>query len=543
MSLRKGFRNIRLAVLLLLVFVVIQAAILWQVCLRGKTAVGGVEAEGLPSLRNVAALQESLALYRLASYEWLFVQEGEKASRAQRADNLRQETAKLIQELKTLFPEGDAAVQVNEVSKAFDSVVAAQANVRSKVDADFQGAMKILDQDLPPLLEKLNQATGKLKDTCYHVSTERVQDAVAGFASIQSNTIGFGLASLFITVLAVVLVSVVASRSRHRISNIVGQLATGSEDVMHAAEGMSETSTKLSDAGSRQAASVEETSASIEEIRSMVQSNSDHANSAKSLAREAYQAAGEGEKDMAELSKAMDEIKASSDNIAKILKSIEEIAFQTNLLALNAAVEAARAGEAGLGFAVVADEVRNLAHRASAAARETAQSIKESLQRSARGVDITRRVATGLEGIVGKARQVDQLVGQIATACSEQAKGIEQINAAMGEIDQVSQMTAHDADASAAASAQLRSQSSDLQAAVAELVAFVDYSQAGGDSADMHVGPAVARGSSETNKSKAVVVRPSANGNLKASSKNGEAEEFVFEEASGARYGNGVHHT
>lgn len=475
MSLRKSFRNIRLAALLLLVFVVIQGVVLWRVCSQGKTEVESVVSEGLPSLRDTAALQENLALYRLVSYEWVFVQEGEKVARAKRAEDLRMQTVHLIEELKKLFPSGEAGREIAEVEKAFASVVTAQAKLRSLVDADFQGAMKVLDQELPPLIVKLNEATAQLKNTCYTASTAQVQDAVGGFALIQRNAVGFGVASVFVTLVVVGLVTFVALKASSHISEIVSRLSAGSDDVAGAALEMSETSVKLSEAGSTQAASVEETSASVEEIRSMVQSNSENAGAAKTLAREAFKAASEGEKDMAELSRAMDEIKASSDNIAKILKSIEEVAFQTNLLALNAAVEAARAGEAGLGFAVVADEVRNLAHRASAAARETAVSIKESLQRSSRGVDITRRVVTGLEGIVSKARRVDELVEQIATASGEQSRGIAQVNSAMTDIDRISQTTAQDADMSAAASARLRDQAQALQSAVADLVTFADY--------------------------------------------------------------------
>ena len=474
-TLRRSFWNIRFAVLLLLAFAVIQAVMLRQVCSHGQAAVGSMENEGLPSLRQVAALQESLALYRLASYEWLFVQESEKAARAKKADELRQQSLTLVGELKKLFPAGATAEQVGAVEAAFTETVKVQDRVRKLVDSDFATAMKALDAEVPPRIAALNDATGKLKETCYEVSTSRVRNAVAGFASINTNSFGFGIATVALTIGTTLLVAFVARQTRNRISGILDPLYEGSETVTHAASNVSSISAKLSSAGASQAASVEETSASLEEIRSMVQKNSEHATSARTLAREAFQAATEGEKGMTELSKAMDEIKASSDKIARILKSIEEIAFQTNLLALNAAVEAARAGEAGLGFAVVADEVRNLAHRASAAAQETAQSIEESLRRSEHGVVTTRHVATGLHHIVEKVGRVDELVEQIASASSEQSRGVAQVNGAMGEIDRSAQATAAEADQSALAAQRLDEQARALRTAVDDLVAFVDY--------------------------------------------------------------------
>jgi methyl-accepting chemotaxis protein len=479
-SLPRSFRHIGIAVLSLLVFAVIQAVILNRVCRNGKTAIGSMEHEGLPSLRQVAALRESLALYRLASYEWLFVQEGEKAGRAKRAEELRQESLGLIADLKKLFPEGPVAENLKAVDVALTETVAVQDRVRKLVDADFVAAMKALDSEVPPRITALNEATSKLKEACYQVSTSRVRNAVAGFDSIQSNAFGFGVATVGLTIGTTVLVMWVARQTRKRISGILGPLYEGSETVTHAAANVSSISAKLSANASSQAASVEETSASVEEIRSMVHKNSDHATAARALAREAFQAATAGEQGMNELSRAMDEIKASSDKTTKIVKNIEEIAFQTNLLALNAAVEAARAGEAGLGFAVVADEVRNLAHRATAAAQETAQSIEESRRRSEHGVVTTHSAAAGLHQIVERVGRVDELVEQIATASSEQSRGVAQVNEAMSEIDRSVQATAGEADESAHAAQRLNDQANALRNAVADLVAFTDYDRAGG---------------------------------------------------------------
>ncbi len=476
-SLRKSFRNIRVVVALLLVFVTIQGVVLWRVCQRGTASIQSLEKEGLPSLQQVAILQENLALFRLHSYEGLFAQEAEKPAKAKQAEERRDRSNAAIAELKKLFPEGEAAGQILATEKAFAEASNAFAKARALMDSDFAAAMKALDQELPAKIQALTDATASLKSTCYAFSTESAKHAVSSFGTIRQNVITLGPATAVVALIASALVTVLAWRTRRTMRDISDRLSSGSDDILHAAENMSGTSHKLAESGASQAASVEETSASMEEIRSMVQRNSDNATSAKALANEARGAAEGGAKEMVELSHAMDEIKASSDNIAKILKSIDEIAFQTNILALNAAVEAARAGEAGLGFAVVADEVRSLAHRAGQAARETANSIEESLRRSARGVDISKRVAVGLEQIVEKARQVDELVGEIAVASSEQSRGITQVNGAMTEIDRASQAIAAEADHSAQSSQQLDQQAKDLRTAVAELISFVDDTQ------------------------------------------------------------------
>ena len=151
----------------------------------------------------------------------------------------------------------------------------------------------------------------------------------------------------------------------------------------------------------------------------MTKRNAEHAAQANTLAQEARNAAEMGATDMQAMTTAMHEIKTSSDDIAKIIKTIDEIAFQTNILALNAAVEAARAGEAGAGFAVVADEVRTLAQRSAQSAKETANNIANAVTKTAQGVHISEKVAASLQEIVTKARQVNELVAEVATASKD----------------------------------------------------------------------------------------------------------------------------
>jgi len=228
-------------------------------------------------------------------------------------------------------------------------------------------------------------------------------------------------------------------------------------------------SAALAQAASEQAASLEETSASLEEISSMARRNAEGAGRAKDLAREARTAADTGTGDVGAMVRAMDDIKASSDGVAKIIKTIDEIAFQTNILALNAAVEAARAGEAGAGFAVVAEEVRALAQRSATAAKETAEKIADAVAKSRTGAEACTKVAGSLDQIAGKARELDSLIGEIAQASQEQTKGIAQVNGAVAEMDKLVQGSAARAEEGASVAQELTHQATDLGECVGEL--------------------------------------------------------------------------
>ena len=202
----------------------------------------------------------------------------------------------------------------------------------------------------------------------------------------------------------------------------------------------------------------------------MTKRNAEAAQQAKVLADEARQTADAGARDMETMRGAMNAIRESSGEISKIIKTIDEIAFQTNILALNAAVEAARAGEAGLGFAVVAEEVRNLAQRSAEAARETAAKISDSTAKSEQGVRISEKMAENLGALVGKARRLDDMIGEIAQSSHEQSQGITQINNAVSHMDKVTQSNASLAEETSAASEQLRAQAETVRQAVSGLM-------------------------------------------------------------------------
>ena len=279
----------------------------------------------------------------------------------------------------------------------------------------------------------------------------------------------------FVTLLAITGIILLVVRS---VSNPLYQgiavLAESSEQVANASVQITSSSQSLAEGASEQAASLQETGSSLEQISSMAKLQAEGAQAAGELLNAARSAGDSGARDMQEMSNAMQDIKSSSADIAKIIKTIDEIAFQTNILALNAAVEAARAGEAGMGFAVVAEEVRNLAQRSAQAARDTAAKIEDSIAKSQRGVQLNEKIEKGMAEIVTKVRQAAEISTQAVNGSREQRQGIEQVNVAVAQIGQITQANAATAEESASAAAELQQQADSLKLAVGGIMALVN---------------------------------------------------------------------
>ncbi len=241
------------------------------------------------------------------------------------------------------------------------------------------------------------------------------------------------------------------------------QVASGAEQVASASDQINSGSQSLSQGASEQASSLEVVSSSLQEIASMTKQNAVNAREARGMSNAARTSADRGVESMKRLSEAVAKIKSSAESTAKIIKTIDEIAFQTNLLALNAAVEAARAGDAGKGFAVVAEEVRNLAMRSAEAAKNTELLIEESVKNAEGGVAINQEVTQNLTEINAHVKRVSEVIAEIAASSDQQSQGVEQVSSALEQINQVTQQNAANAEESASASAELSSQAQEMK--------------------------------------------------------------------------------
>ena len=308
---------------------------------------------------------------------------------------------------------------------------------------DVRGALEVV----VPIEAQLEATTGMM-------GTIALVSLVAGFA-------GVGL-----------LVWLMRRSVVRPLSQSLTALTDGANQVASAATQVASSSQSLSQGATQQAASLEETSASMEEMSSMTRQNAEHSQQAADRMATTEQQVKTAGAALDGMVTSMTAIKESSDKVAKIIKTIDEIAFQTNILALNAAVEAARAGEAGMGFAVVADEVRGLAQRSAQAAHDTAQLIEESIANVNQGHTRVGEVSGAMEAIADSASYVRNLIDQVSVASRQQAQGVEQVAQAIAQMEKVTQTTAATAEESAAASEELSAQAETAKEIVRSLEAL-----------------------------------------------------------------------
>jgi methyl-accepting chemotaxis protein len=320
------------------------------------------------------------------------------------------------------------------------------------------------------LLMEVGKHTEVLTDQANRDIGAEMRDSEAAAAVAMTSFVGISAVVVLLSVALAIFILRTLSRS---IGQIIADLVASSQQTLSASQQVSASSQSLAQGASEQAASLEETSSTLEEISALTKQNAETATKAEALAGTAQAGTLKGSQSMTQMVQRINEIKAASDKSAKIIKTIDEIAFQTNLLALNAAVEAARAGEAGRGFAVVAEEVRNLANRSAEAAKDTNLLIEDSQQKAAQGVSVSSEVSNLLGDILSTVDEVNTLVREVSSASTEQHKGVTQINVTLAQMNQSIQSNAAGAEETAAASQQLSSQAESLTHAVVELTHLI----------------------------------------------------------------------
>ena len=251
-----------------------------------------------------------------------------------------------------------------------------------------------------------------------------------------------------------------------RLHDTIGEVRASVLAIECASSEIASGTNDLSARTEQSASSLQETASSLEQLTSTVKSSADNAAIASKLAHSASADAQRGGAVVQQVVTTMQDINASSRKISEIIGTIDGIAFQTNILALNAAVEAARAGEQGRGFAVVASEVRSLAQRSAQAAREIKSLIGASVERVEAGTRLVNEAGTVMSDIVASVQRVNHVIGEISNAAGEQTQGIEQINSAVSQLDQMTQQNAALVEESAAAAMSMREQSTKLAEAV-----------------------------------------------------------------------------
>ncbi len=315
------------------------------------------------------------------------------------------------------------AVDITEAEQAFARNEAARQQAEAEqaqvVEVLADSLRRLADRDLTASVDaEFNGAYRKLKDD-YNGAVESVRQTLAAIADAS------------------------------------GSLRNGADEISRASDDLSRRT-------EQQAASLEETAAALDEIAATVNRSAEGARMASSRASDARADGERSGQVVREAVNAMGQIESSSREIAQIIGVIDEIAFQTNLLALNAGVEAARAGEAGKGFAVVASEVRALAQRSAEAAKEIKALINTSTDQVEHGVKLVGETGNALSGIIAKVAEIDGLLSDIARSAQEQATGLQQVNTAVNQMDQVTQQNAAMVEQATAAAANLTMESREL---------------------------------------------------------------------------------
>ena len=467
-----------------------------------QTEIGLIVDDRYPKVEMVSELEESVAEISRKSRDMLIAgATGDSAKPAAAIAEARRTSQQTLDELKKLIaaPKGKQLVQQMEDAKseyfqALDEYLALipqfrfdEANelLQNKLQATEEAYLKALDALGRFQRDLMTDAGAEVESTVTAAKTVIIiLSAIATVLGVLINIfttrsiVGPVREAVQVaqTVAAGDLTSRIEPKSKDEmgqlleslrdmndgLAKIVGQVRTGTQTIATASGQIAAGNQDLSSRTEQQASSLEETASSMEELTSTVKQNADNARQANQLALAASDVAVKGGDVVAQVVTTMGSINESSKKIVDIIGVIDGIAFQTNILALNAAVEAARAGEQGRGFAVVATEVRNLAQRSAAAAKEIKSLIGDSVDKVQNGSKLVNQAGSTMEEVVTSVRRVTDIMGEIMAATDEQSTGIQQVNQAITQMDEVTQQNAALVEQAAAAAESLQDQAAIL---------------------------------------------------------------------------------
>jgi methyl-accepting chemotaxis protein len=421
---------------------------------------------------------------------------------------------KTSEDISVLQKQLDGLAKRPEEAALFEDVGAKRkiyTEIRTRMlkekDTSDDSARSMVKSDFQPALDAYLASINKLVSLQGQMITNSAERLDAGFRVAQWTVTGLGLFALLFGIAAAILITRSLKRQlggepadtvaiansiasgdlavripiakndrssllfamgamRDQLATVVTQIRSGADTMATASAEIAAGNLDLSSRTEQQAGSLEETASAMEQLTSTVRQNADNARQANQLAVSASGVAVEGGEVVARMIDTMSSINASSRKIVDIISVIDSIAFQTNILALNAAVEAARAGEQGRGFAVVASEVRGLAQRSAAAAKEIKSLIGDSVEKVDAGSRLVEQAGNTISDVVASVKRVTDIVGEISSASQEQSTGIEEVNHAITQMDQVTQQNAALVEQAAAAAASLQEQAARLAQAV-----------------------------------------------------------------------------
>jgi CHASE3 domain sensor protein len=414
------------------------------------------------SMKDIGAQLHSLVLYK---------EQGKKEEARKQIDRARDRYNKALEALTQVYQDPKSKEVITKLKEDLPKVKEIDNKIiELATSGKEEDALKLLHDEGAAKLDSLIGYTDDFIKNQQERIKFRHQEAQDVYGYVKTTAYILGALILLIAGF----VSWVITRSiTGPMHHVIQYLNESSAQLASASSQVSAGSQSLAEGASEQAAGLEESSASMEEMASMTKLNSENAREANTLMRETRRVIDEAGHTMEGLIESMKDITQASEETAKIIKTIDEIAFQTNLLALNAAVEAARAGEAGAGFAVVADEVRNLAMRSAEAAKNTAHLIQQTVKKIDSGSNLVSLTGQAFSRVVGSTKKVDELVNEITSASEEQTQGIDQINRALAHMDKVVQSNAANAEESAQAAEELHEQAEHLRECVCELDVMV----------------------------------------------------------------------